>query len=413
MSRVTLIRPNARNKNYQSLSKDVAAIEPPLWMALRASHLREKENAEVKVIDMEVRDSNFNEISSDEVEIFLTGNHPSSFIQNKQSVIDLQNRLAGKDVKVWDTLPYFDKDCMPDWDLFEMDKYRAHNWHSWSGTSQKPYGTLYTSLSCPYNCKFCCVKSYYVDPYKQRPVKDIIRDIDDMVVNYSIKNIKVVDELFSISKKRVEEICDILIDRNYGLNIWIYERFDTIKLDLLLKLKKAGFNWIALGIESGNGEIRKNNQKGKFTNNDIREVVKILKDNGINVFGNYIFGFPEDNLQTMEETLNLAKELKCEYSNFYCMVAYPNSELYDYAVDRGWELPREWNQYSQFSYDFLPLPTNYLSSKEVLQFRDNAFLDFFTSRDYLSMMEDKFGEEVVEELADLVKIKLKRNLLGT
>ena len=62
--------------------------------------------------------------------------------------------------------------------------------------------------------------------------------------------------------------------------------------------------------------------KGRFQEVNIRDVVKKIEDAGIQVLGNYMFGFPTDNLVTMTETLDLALELNTAHANFYTTQAY-------------------------------------------------------------------------------------------
>ncbi|MDP3012947.1 MAG: hypothetical protein Q8M92_01805, partial [Candidatus Subteraquimicrobiales bacterium] len=122
----------------------------------------------------------------------------------------------------------------------------------------------------------------------------------------------------------------------------------------------------------------------------------------------YIFGLPDDNLKTMQETLDMAMDLNCEFANFYCAMAYPGSKLYDIAVKERWELPKEWHGFSQHSYEMLPLPTKYISAKEVLKFRDDAFHKYFSNQHYLSMIDEKFGRGVRSHIEKMASKRLKR-----
>ncbi len=114
--------------------------------------------------------------------------------------------------------------------------------------------------------------------------------------------------------------------------MWVYARVTTIKESLLSKMKKAGFNWVCLGIESGNLEVRddvgKAKTKAERDNLSINDVVKMIQDSGMWLQGNYIFGLPEDNIETMQQTLDMAKSQNCEFINFYSAMAYPGSPLY-------------------------------------------------------------------------------------
>jgi len=298
------------------------------------------------------------------------------------------------------------------WDLLPMEKYKAHNWHCFDDLENRmPYGAIYTSLGCPYSCLFCCINAPFGKPgIRYRSPELVVKEIDVLVKDYGIKNIKIADELFVLNENHYMKIADLLIERDYGLNIWAYARVDTLKVENLEKMKKAGINWLALGIESANPDVRDGADK-KMKVSDIKSVVAAIQDAGIRVIGNYIFGLPDDTVETMRETLNMAIELNCEFANFYCAMAYPGSKLYDIAVSEGWGLPREWHNFSQHAYGMLPLPTKNLTAKAVLEFRDNAFHKYFENPSYLNMIERKFGKAVKEHIKEMTKVRLKRELL--
>lgn len=299
------------------------------------------------------------------------------------------------------------------WDLLPMEKYRAHNWHCFEHIHmRKPYASIHTGLGCPFSCTFCCINAPFGKPsYRLWSPDNVIRQIDTLVNKYGIKNIKFVDEMFVLNKAHVEGICDRILERGYDLNIWAYARVDTVKEGMLDKLDRAGFRWLALGIESGSDHVRDGVEKGRFGSADIIKTVREVQKAGINVIGNYIFGLPDDTHESMQETLDLALECNCEFANFYCAMAYPGSKLYSLAIEKGWELPESWIGYSQHSYECHPLRTETLTSAEVLRFRDEAFMKYFTDSSYLSMVKRKFGSEVVSNIKDMTRVKLERKLL--
>lgn len=298
------------------------------------------------------------------------------------------------------------------WDLLPMQKYRAHNWHCFEDIDDRgPYGAIYTSLGCPYSCFFCCINA----PFKKAGIRYrspglVVEEIELLVNKYGIKNIKIVDELFILDKEHYMAIVDLLIKKNFGLNIWAYARVDTVNLKNLQKIKKAGINWLALGIESADQNVRDGALK-KMKVKDIKGVVRAIQGAGISVIGNFIFGLPDDTLDTMQDTLNMAFEINCEFANFYCAMAYPGSKLYAFAIKQGWELPKEWQGFSQHSYETLPLPTKYISAREVLRFRDEAFHKYFNNPGYLKMIERKFGTNVKEHIHKMSLTKLSRRIL--
>jgi radical SAM superfamily enzyme YgiQ (UPF0313 family) len=239
----------------------------------------------------------------------------------------------------------------------------------------------------------------------------VVRQIDVLVNRYGVRNIKIADEMFVLNRKHVLGICERLIERKYDLNIWAYARVDTVKDGMLDQLRAAGFTWLALGIEAGSERVRANVDK-RFHQDEVFEVVQKIRASGINVIGNYIFGLPDDDLESMQATLDLAVELNCEFANFYSAMAYPGSPLYAQAVRDGTPLPKRWSGYSQHARDCLPLPTKHLPAEEVLRFRDEAFQRYFTNPGYLEMVGRRFGDEVVRQVRSMTRHRLQRSVLS-
>ena len=298
------------------------------------------------------------------------------------------------------------------WDLLPMEKYRSHNWHSFDHIrSRSPYAAIHTSLGCPYSCSFCCINAPFgKSAYRMWSPITVLKEIDTLVGKYGVTNIKFVDEMFVLNPNHVLEICSMLATRDYTVNIWAYARVDTVQDQFLDVLKAAGVNWLCLGIESASDHVRDGALK-KYGNDDIIDVVRRIQTAGINVIGNFIFGLPDDTQARMQETLDLALELNCEYANFYSAMAYPGSALYTEALAAGRELPEKWEDYSQHGYGTMPLANDHCTSAEILAFRDQAHSQYFANASYLEAVRQKFGQEVVDHIEELNRVPLKRKLL--
>jgi len=231
-------------------------------------------------------------------------NSPSPIVAKE----DLSNELPGI---AWDKLP--------------MDQYRTSLWHAYSNNCERqPFAALYTSLGCPMRCSFCMIniinrqENEYADGsavFRYWDPEFIIKEFDKFA-ELGIKNIKIADELFVLNANHFMKLCELIIERGYNFNIWCYSRVDTVKEQYLETLRKAGVQWLALGIESANTKVRKDVTKGRFEDVDIRDIVKKIRDHDINVIANYIFGLPEDDKDSMKMTLDLALEMNTEESNF-------------------------------------------------------------------------------------------------
>jgi radical SAM superfamily enzyme YgiQ (UPF0313 family) len=333
-------------------------------------------------------------------------------IMNESSAIvakeDLEQDLPGM---AWDLLP-------------PLSRYRTAGWHSWSNNTEKqPFAALYTSLGCPYKCSFCMIN--IINRTKQGPnvtsqdsntfrfwsPEFIIKQFDE-IARQGVRNVKIADELFVLNPRHFEAICDLIIQRGYDFNIWAYSRVDTCKPKYLAKLEKAGVKWLGLGIENPNNELRKEIHKEGFQDVKVLDLINNIRDAGINVGGNYIFGLPYDTKESMEATLQFAIDNPTEMANFYSAMAYPGSPLYNQARLFGQELPTTYSGFSQHSYDTLNLGNSHVSSAEILAFRDKAWDTYHSSEKYLNLLENKFGQKARDELDSTKTIKLKRKLLG-
>ena len=409
-----LIKPNNKVVQYGNVAQ-LSAIEMPLWLLLMANCYTEPiiVDAEAEMLSRKDIVNKVKYYSPGKVVILATGTHPSAHIQQKQEaeLISLDIKYSGYigSVEVYDKLCY-DPIIIgpPNWELVHPDKYRTHNWHCWGGKKRTPYASVFSSVSCPFNCEFCCIKSFYGSQYKTRSNEALVQDLT-ILYERGVTNFKMMDELFAINEKRIVDLSDRLKDLGPQLNIWAYARIDTVTENMLNALRKMGITWLAYGIETGNDEIRTNINKGnKLTKQKIKDVIQMTKDRGIATLGNYMFGFWDDTKETMQETLDFAKDLNCEYANFYCTVAYPGSLLYEEMKQKGVDLPKDYSDYSQMSSTFKPLPTKKLSAKEVLTFRDNAFIEYFSDNRYRTSITKKFGSSVLPEINSMLKIKLER-----
>ena len=280
-----------------------------------------------------------------------------------------------------------------------------------------------TNRGCPYKCSFCMINiinrtnsaphiaSADSNVFRWWEPEFIIQEFDKIAA-MGVKNVKIADELFVLNPRHFSKVCELLIERDYGFNIWAYSRIDTCRPKYLETLKKAGVNWLGLGIENPNQTLRQEIHKDSFQEVKIGDITNNIREAGINVAANYIFGLPMDTEESMQETLDFSLENMSEMVNFYCAMAYPGSPLHLTAKENNWSLPTTYSGYSQHSYDILNLPNDNLTSDKILAFRDKAWMKYHTNPAYLNLLESKFGPPARKNVEDTAKIKLKRKLLG-
>ena len=343
------------------------------------------------------------------------------YFKNKEGKIEKnlsETIISKKELEI--TMPGVSWDALPN-----LKNYRTAGWHSWSNNSEKsPFAALYTSLGCPYKCSFCMINiinrtdnnenisSADSNVFRWWNPDFIIKQFD-YFAKENITNIKIADELFVLNPNHFMKICDLIIERGYKFNIWAYSRIDTCKPQFLEKLQKAGVKWLGLGIENPNNTIRKDVHKDSFKEVKIIDIIDTIRNSGINVAANYIFGLPDETQESMQSTLDFALSANTEMVNFYSAMAYPGSPLYLNAKKNNIKLPDSYSGYSQHSYETLNLPSNFLSASEILKFRDDAWMKYHTNKKYLNLLENKFGLPAVKNLQETTKIKLKRKIVTT
>ena len=449
---VQILDAEAENLTHKQTAERIAKIDP--YLAVFMIYGQQPSASTQCMPGGRITCNELNELSSRSIKSLVVGTHASALPQQTLkeepydyvcqgegplTIMNLIDFIKGKslDIKKIPGLWYFNEDQkitfnkpakmfddldanLPGqaWNLLDMSKYKAHNWHTFGKlNSRENYASLQTSLGCPFKCTFCCINA----PFERNTIrhwspKHIVSQIKLLVEKYNIYNIKIPDEMFVLNPKQVSEVCDEIIQTGYGkkFNFWAYARIDILEDNQMLKkMLQAGIRWLGLGIESSSKHVRSGVIKGRFDYYNIEEIVKKVRDMGFYVGANYIFGLPDDDLDSMKETLDLSLRINSEWANFYSAMAYPGSQLHLMAKKNKWSLPEDkdgpgWIGYSQHAYETLPLRTEHTKASTVLDFRDKAFDIYFKNSDYLSMMEKTFDKKTVEHLNQMSSYKLKR-----
>lgn len=314
----------------------------------------------------------------------------------------------------WDLLPRRNK---------PLDLYRAHFWHAeFDHQRRSPFAAIYTSLGCRFKCDFCMINILNRventdgihaahSPVMRFWSPSLILAEFDKLAEMGVETIRLSDEMFFLDRRYFVPLLNGLVERGHRLRMWAYSRVDTVQPRYLDLFQRAGIGWLALGVEAANQNIRREVSKGSFRETNIRDVVKTIHAHGLEIIANYIFGFPDDTIDTMQQTLDLAIELETAMANMYPCQALPGSPLFWTARANGWKLPDAYAGYAFLSYESEPLPTKHCSAADVLRFRDAAWQQYFTRPGYLDLVQRKFGLEQRRNIEAMARIPLRRKLL--
>lgn len=197
-----------------------------------------------------------------------------------------------------------------------------------------PYISFYTTRGCPAKCTFCLwPQTFDGHMWRQRSVDDVANEVKQALEMFpDVKEIFFDDDTFTISKERVLALCERFKPLNFT---WSCTSRVHVDLETLQAMRAAGCRLLIVGFESGNPQILKNIKKGATVEQG-REFMKNCKKVGIVVHGDFIIGLPGETKETIEQSLQFAKELDCETIQVSIAHAYPGTEFYDFAQSNGY-----------------------------------------------------------------------------
>jgi len=205
-----------------------------------------------------------------------------------------------------------------------------------------PYTIVISSRGCPYQCTYC-----YMDVYghfwRARSAENVIKELIEIKIKHNIREIVFRDDLFTLDKNRVLKICDGIIKNNLNLTWTCQTRADFLDEEILSKMKEAGCYAVSLGIESGSQEII-DRLKKQIKIEQIKRAVSLCKKYDIRTRGYFIIGSPGETLETIERTLNLAKELDLDYFMVSILTPYPKTKLFEDYLKKGLIKKRSWDE---------------------------------------------------------------------
>jgi radical SAM superfamily enzyme YgiQ (UPF0313 family) len=208
------------------------------------------------------------------------------------------------------------------------------------GEIRKPWTMMITSRGCPYNCVFCSVHVVMGRKWRGRSPENVVDEIEQVVHTYHVKQIDFLDDNMTLNKKRMENICDLIVKR--GLDIEWYTpngiRADGLDENLLTKMKASGCKKIRIAPESGVQRVVDQIIKKDLDLKKVENAVILSKKVGIKVGCFFIIGLIGETKEDIEATIKYAYKLRrLGADSFYFSYATPlyGTELYEQAKRGG------------------------------------------------------------------------------
>lgn len=207
-----------------------------------------------------------------------------------------------------------------------------------------PSVTLFTSRGCPFSCAYC-----------DRPAlgkgfrpQSAIRVVDEMeaVEKRGAKEIFFYDDTFSVSMKRVMEICTEYKKRNLTIKWDIRTRVNVVNEDLLRSMKEAGCERIHFGVETGNPRVVKELQKGTSIK-QVEQAFDLCKKYKIKTLAYFMMGNPTETMEDVMDTLRVSRRIKPDFMQMTILSPFPATQIYLRALQEGVIEGDPWRDYAK------------------------------------------------------------------
>lgn len=278
------------------------------------------------------------------------------------------------------TQPVLDLNQLPfaDWESLPIGNY----WDSLA--TKKTYGTVFASRGCPYSCTFCGAVVTNGKKIRKRTPQNFVSELKFLYDRWGIDEFSFSDSTFNYDSKWVEQICDeILLQFNGKPPIWrCTARADRINFDTIKIMKKAGCVKFLMGIESADPVVLKLMKKGE-TIDVIKKGLELCRQADIRVDGSFILGMPGDTTESINKTIELARELCKDSRNVVGLTLatpLPGTELYRIATQEGLSV-KDWTKFDSYQIAYVP-PT--MTKKELEKAYRRALRQIYFNVPYLS-----------------------------
>jgi magnesium-protoporphyrin IX monomethyl ester (oxidative) cyclase len=253
------------------------------------------------------------------------------YVKNGETVITAPRPL----IQDLDSLPFPARHLLP------MDVYfAAVKEIPLRGEIRRPWTTMVTSRGCPYSCVFCSIHTVMGRKWRGRSPENVVDEIEQLIRVYRVKQIDFGDENMTLDKKRMANICELIVKR--GLDVeWFTPngvRADTLDENLLAKMKASGCRKIRVAPESGVQRVVDQIIKKNLDLKAVEKAVVLSKKVGIKVGCFFVIGLIGETKEDIMETINYAYKLRrLGADSFVFSIATPvyGTELYEQAKRGG------------------------------------------------------------------------------
>lgn len=189
-----------------------------------------------------------------------------------------------------------------------------------------PVASIAASRGCPFHCKFCDTSTFGASVRAYSPQR-LFEMMQYLQRTFGIRHILFVDDLFTASKKRTTELCNLIIDNGMDVTWSCASRVDVINPETLKLMKRAGCWEMSFGLESGSDDLLRKMDKSASLEKSVR-AIGWTHNAGIRSKGLFMLGYPGETPETIEQTRQFVKSIPLTIMNLTKFTPYPGSPIY-------------------------------------------------------------------------------------
>ena len=243
-----------------------------------------------------------------------------------------------------------------------------------------PIATIISSRGCPMRCSFCD-RAVFGSVYRARSADNILEEMELVIDKFGAKEIRFYDDIFTCDKELVFELCQKLKKRYIRIPWTCFALVNTISKELLKKMKDAGCWQVSFGLESGDERVLKYLKKN-ITLAQNERAVKWAKEVGLGIRAHFVVGSPWETKESLQKTLDFAKNFNIDYAHFIKFMPYPGSEAYKMLINNGYHFDFTQKFSMMDDADIMYVPES-LTKEEFTKFLIRARREFYFRISYI------------------------------